>query len=48
MDIPEFTADDLNELAKRARKSDYYYKAYSLVLDTLDLSPVKEANLSEK
>lgn len=34
--LPEFTAYEVNELAKRASKSDYYKKAHKFVIDYLD------------
>lgn len=35
-ELPEFTAYEVNELAKRASKNDYYKKAHKFVLDYLD------------
>lgn len=35
MDIPEFTVYEINELANRARKSDYYAKAKKFIEETL-------------
>lgn len=35
-DLPEFSAIEVNELSNRARKQEYYTKAYKFVLDYLD------------
>lgn len=47
MDLPDFTAYEVNELNKRSRKSDYYLRAYKFVCDYLDTDEEK-MNLTEK
>lgn len=36
MDKPDFSAYDINELASRARKSEYYAKCRKFVIDTIE------------
>jgi len=35
-ELPEFGAVEVNELANRARKSEYYFRAHKFIIDYLD------------
>lgn len=50
MNLPEFEASEVNELASRARheKGDYYKKCHEFVIRYLDMTPDAISKLSEK
>lgn len=48
MELPDFSAAEVNELAKRALKSRYYGKCLTFVKQYLDLSEDKHEGLTPK
>lgn len=47
MEIPEFTAYELNEISNRARRDAYYAKCLKFINDTV-LNDICDVSLSEK
>ena len=48
MSLPDFSAYEINELAKRALRNPYYAKCLTFVKQYLDLSEDKHERLTQK